>query len=326
MFSQYAGEYQQLSQDVAAFHTKFVQALNAAAGSYASAEAASASALASSSDPSLAGLLPGLFDTLIYQAWITSRVGEFVDNTFINPIGQALIGRDLLGNGAPSMNGGTVLQAAGGPGGLLFGDGGPGGTAASGQGGLGGAAGLVGNGGTGGNAGDGGTGGVGGNGGTGGNGGAALRFGSVGTNGAGGAGGAGGAPGDGGNGAHGTFSDHGNGYGGAGGAGGEPGNGGSGGTGGAPGDTGTGGVAGKIGEPGSTPPSGGSGGNGGAGGARPPRRQTWNHRRTWQSGRERPASLGRCRFSHYICGGLVGHGNHICHTNLWVEPVHILPA
>src|SRR5262249_2060861 len=84
--SQSAGEYQQRGQDVAAFHAKFVQALNAAAGSYASAEAAGVSALASSFDPSLAGL----FNSLIYQptytigqAWITSRVGEFVDNTFI---------------------------------------------------------------------------------------------------------------------------------------------------------------------------------------------------------------------------------------------------
>ena len=45
VFSQYAGEYQQLSQHMAAFHAKFVQALNAAAGSYASAEAANASLL-----------------------------------------------------------------------------------------------------------------------------------------------------------------------------------------------------------------------------------------------------------------------------------------
>ena len=67
VFSQYAGEYQQLSQHMAAFHAKFVQALNAAAGSYASAEAANVWALASSSDPSLAGLFVDLFETLIYQ-------------------------------------------------------------------------------------------------------------------------------------------------------------------------------------------------------------------------------------------------------------------
>ena len=92
------------------------------------------SALASASDPSLAGL----FDTLVYQptytigqAWITSSIGEFIDNTFINPIGQALFGQDLLGNGASGMNDGTVLEAAGGPGGLWFGDGGAGATGTS---------------------------------------------------------------------------------------------------------------------------------------------------------------------------------------------------
>src|SRR6516165_1079580 len=85
VFSQYAGEYQQLSQHMAAFHAKFVQALNTAAGSYASAEAANASALVSSADPSLGGLFAGVFNSLIYQptytigqAWITSQVGEFV--------------------------------------------------------------------------------------------------------------------------------------------------------------------------------------------------------------------------------------------------------
>ncbi|WP_263988142.1 PE family protein, partial [Mycobacterium conspicuum] len=142
VFSSYAVEYQRINQDAAAYHAKFVRALDTAASAYAGAEAANASAL---SDLTLAGV----FNSLIYQptytigqAWITSRVGEFVDATFINPIGQLLIGRDLLGNGAPGVSGGTVLQAAGGPGGLLFGNGGPGGTAASGQGGLGGAAGL----------------------------------------------------------------------------------------------------------------------------------------------------------------------------------------
>ncbi|MGA9677133.1 MAG: PE family protein, partial [Mycobacterium sp.] len=129
MFSRYAYEFQQLSHGAAAYHANFVQALNAAAYSYASADA------------SLAGSLAGLFNAVIYQptytvgqAWITSRIGEFVDDTFINPIGQALIGRDLLGNGAAGVSGGTALQAAGGPGGLLFGNGGTGGTAASGQG------------------------------------------------------------------------------------------------------------------------------------------------------------------------------------------------
>ncbi|MGB9222235.1 PE family protein, partial [Mycobacterium sp.] len=100
MFSQYAGEYQRLSQDMAAFHAEFVQALNTAAGSYASAEATSAVGLASPSMsfvPSVPGLFVDLFDTLIYQPiylvgqfWITNPIGEFIDNNLINPIGQVL--------------------------------------------------------------------------------------------------------------------------------------------------------------------------------------------------------------------------------------------
>src|ERR1700740_1612050 len=39
LFSSYAQDFQALSTQVAAFHDQFVQALNAAAGSYASAEA-----------------------------------------------------------------------------------------------------------------------------------------------------------------------------------------------------------------------------------------------------------------------------------------------
>jgi hypothetical protein len=256
VFSQYAGEYQQLSQHMAAFHAKFVQALNAAAGSYASAEAANVWALASSSDPSLAGLFVDLFDTLIYQppyllgqAWITNPVGEFVDNALINPIPQALFGRDLIGNGAPGMSGGTVLQAAGGKGGLLFGNGGPGGTAASGQGGPGGAAGLIGNGGTGG------VGASGGPGGDGGNGGFLMGIGGAGApGGVGQNGGAGGPGGDAvgwlfGSGGHGGAGGAGA-VGGAGGRGGNSslllGNGGDGGTGGAGGAGGTGGSGGAA--------------------------------------------------------------------------------
>ncbi len=244
MFSEYAGEYQRLSQAMAAFHAEFVQALNTAAGSYASAEATNVSGLAAPSSfvPSVPGLFVDLFDTLIYQPiylvgqfWITNPIGEFIDNNLINPIGQVLFGQNLLGNGAPGISGGTVLQAAGGPGGLLFGNGGPGGTAASGQGGLGGAAGLIGNGGTGGAGAAGGPGGQGGNGG--------FLLGIGGTGGAGGPGG----PGQ---------------HGGAGGAGGDAvgwlfGNGGTGGTGGV-GGTGTAGTDGVSGFPGTNGTGGGS--------------------------------------------------------------------
>src|ERR1700748_3469003 len=141
MFSGYANEFQQISRSAAAYHGDFVRALDLAAGAYAGADLT----------------LARVFNSLIYQptytigqAWITSRVGEFIDDTFINPIGQFFIGRDLLGNGAAGVSGGPLRQPAGAPGGLLFGTGGTGGTAASGQGGLGGAAGLIGNGGTGG--------------------------------------------------------------------------------------------------------------------------------------------------------------------------------
>ena len=75
-------------------------------------------ALASPSDPA------ALFETLIYQpihsdeqAWITSPLGEAVDNDI-----NSLFGSDLIGNGAP----GTAADPTGGAGGMLFGDGGAG--------------------------------------------------------------------------------------------------------------------------------------------------------------------------------------------------------
>lgn len=70
-------------------------------------------------------------------------------------------GEILIGNGYVGMTGGTLAEAAGGPGGLWFGDGGAGGTSASGVGGAGGEA-YFGNGGAGGNGVDGGAGGPGG--------------------------------------------------------------------------------------------------------------------------------------------------------------------
>ncbi|WP_142283471.1 PE family protein, partial [Mycobacterium gordonae] len=117
LFGEYAQRYQHVSAQAAAFHEQFVRSLAAAAGAYTGAEAASASPLAS-----LLGL--------------------------INAPTQALLGRPLIGNGAdaPDFSG-----AAGGPGGLLLGNGGRGGSGAAGQaGGAGGDAGLIGNGGIGG--------------------------------------------------------------------------------------------------------------------------------------------------------------------------------
>ncbi|HEU4363102.1 MAG TPA: endoglycoceramidase, partial [Mycobacterium sp.] len=122
-----------------------------------------------------AGDVTGWFQEFVYtpihdagQDWIGSQVGSWVDDNLLNPIGQLLFDRDLIGNGAD----GTPADPDGGAGGLWFGDGGSGV-----DGGTGGDAGMVGNGGAGGDGVEGGAGGDGGDGGwlfgIGGNGGAA---------------------------------------------------------------------------------------------------------------------------------------------------------
>ncbi|QLL05383.1 PE domain-containing protein [Mycobacterium vicinigordonae] len=153
LFSGHALEYQVLSARVTAFHEEFVQALNAASGAYAAAEAAGA------------GPLQGAVDQIL---------------GVINAPTNLLLGRPLIGDG---FNGVDGTGQAGGDGGILWGNGGAGGSGAMGtQGGRGGNAGLIGNGGVGGtggfrsgtggaggtggllwgNGGDGGTGGIGG--------------------------------------------------------------------------------------------------------------------------------------------------------------------
>ncbi len=113
LFGAHARQYQALSVQVAAFHEQFVQALTAAAGRYASTEAAV--------ERSLLGA--------------------------VNAPTEALLGRPLIGNGAD----GTAPGQPGAAGGLLFGNGGNGAAGGFGQtGGSGGAAGLIGNGGNGG--------------------------------------------------------------------------------------------------------------------------------------------------------------------------------
>ncbi|WP_079091738.1 PE family protein, partial [Mycobacterium tuberculosis] len=109
LFGAHARQYQALSVQVAAFHEQFVQALTAAAGRYASTEAAV--------ERSLLGA--------------------------VNAPTEALLGRPLIGNGAD----GTAPGQPGAAGGLLFGNGGNGAAGGFGQtGGSGGAAGLIGNG------------------------------------------------------------------------------------------------------------------------------------------------------------------------------------
>lgn len=173
LFGSHAQGYQTLSAQLAAYHNQFVRALNAGAGSYASAEAAN------------------------------------VQQTLLNAINaptQTLLGRPLIGNGAdggPGQNGG--------PGGLLYGNGGNGGAGdtANPNGGNGGTGVIAGGGGTGGNGGAsgaggaGGTGGFAGNGNAGGNGGTGGASedgdnGNAGSGATGGTGGNGGTGGDGG--------------------------------------------------------------------------------------------------------------------------------
>lgn len=109
LFSGHAQAYQTLGTQAAAFHERFIQALSTAAGAYGSAEAANASPL--------------------QQAL-----------NVINAPTQTLLGRPLIGNGT---NGAPGTGQAGGPGGLLYGNGGNGGSGGVGQaGGAGGSAGL----------------------------------------------------------------------------------------------------------------------------------------------------------------------------------------
>lgn len=124
LFEAYAQEYQALSAQALAFHDQFVQALNMGAVCYAAAETANATPL---------------------QALQTVQQNVL---TVVNAPTQALLGRPIIGNGA---NGLPNTGQDGGPGGLLFGNGGNGGSGGVDQaGGNGGAAGLIGNGGSGG--------------------------------------------------------------------------------------------------------------------------------------------------------------------------------
>ena len=92
LFSGHAQQYQAFSSQFAAFHEQFVQRLTGAAGSYASAEAAS-----------LQTLQEGILGA-------------------INAPARALFGRPLIGDGVD----GTAASPNGGAGGMLYGNGGKG--------------------------------------------------------------------------------------------------------------------------------------------------------------------------------------------------------
>ncbi len=166
MFSQHGLSYQALSKQAAAFHAQFAQALGGAGAAYAAAEAANASLLQIVEQP--------------LQTVVQDLLGV------INAPTELVLGRPLIGSGAD----GTAASPDGGPGGLLFGNGGAGysQTTPGAAGGAGGAAGLIGHGGAGGVGGTNAAGGAGGNGG--------WLMGSGGTGGQGGAGGFGGAGGN----------------------------------------------------------------------------------------------------------------------------------
>ncbi|WP_156764088.1 PE family protein, partial [Mycobacterium sp. 852002-50816_SCH5313054-b] len=163
LFGEYGQAYQALSARASAFHDQFTRALNGAGFSYAATEAANASPL---------------------QTLEQDILGA------INAPTQTLLGRPLIGSGAD----GTAASPNGGPGGLLYGNGGNGFSEPTGSGlagGSGGAGGLVGNGGAGGTGGSASIGGgSGGSGGAGGN--AGLLFGTGGSGGQGGNGASGG--------------------------------------------------------------------------------------------------------------------------------------
>lgn len=176
LFGAHAREYQAAAAQAAAYHEQFVHRLSAAATSYAVTEVTIATSLRGALGSAPASVSDG-FQAFVYgpihatgQQWINSPVGEALA-PIVNAPTNVLLGRDLIGNGVT----GTAAAPNGGPGGLLFGDGGAGYT-----GGNGGSAGLIGNGGTGGAGGQ------------------ALLFGNGGLGGAGGAGGVDGAIGRGG--------------------------------------------------------------------------------------------------------------------------------
>ncbi len=215
VFGTHANQYQAAAALAATYHEQFARALSAAAASYAGTEASIDTTLRDAVTAANTFASNG-FQTLVYgpihaagEAWINSPTGQAID-PLVNAPTDALLGRDLIGNGSP----GTATAPNGGAGGLLFGDGGAGYTPTSGpstDGGHGGNAGLIGNGGAGGAGFAGGAGGVGGNGGglmgnggvggagsagaNGGNGGQALLFGNGAAGGAAGAGGVAGTTG-----------------------------------------------------------------------------------------------------------------------------------
>ncbi|OQZ89980.1 hypothetical protein BST11_14795 [Mycobacterium alsense] len=103
MFGTYGRDFQTLSAQATAFHEQFVAALTGAGGAYGLAEAANVSPLQTLEDDVLG---------------------------VINAPTNLLLGRPLIGNGTDGASG---TGQAGGPGGILIGNGGNGGQGSGGQ-------------------------------------------------------------------------------------------------------------------------------------------------------------------------------------------------
>ncbi|REN08276.1 PE family protein, partial [Mycobacterium tuberculosis] len=125
LFGAHAREYQAAAAQAAAYHEQFVHRLSAAATSYAVTEVTIATSLRGALGSAPASVSDG-FQAFVYgpihatgQQWINSPVGEALA-PIVNAPTNVLLGRDLIGNGVT----GTAAAPNGGPGGLLFGDGG----------------------------------------------------------------------------------------------------------------------------------------------------------------------------------------------------------
>lgn len=119
VFGTHANQYQAAAALAATYHEQSARALSAAAASYAGAEASIDTTLRDVVTAANTGASNG-FQTLVYapihtagEAWINSPTGQALD-PLVNAPTNALLGRDLIGNGSP----GTATAPDGGAGGL----------------------------------------------------------------------------------------------------------------------------------------------------------------------------------------------------------------
>lgn len=116
-FNKFGQEYQALSAQAAAFHAQFVQNLTAGQGSYAATEAANVSPLQTVGN--VVNTAPASALQTVEKIINTPALQPVVN--VINAPTELLLGRPLIGNGAP----GTPASPNGQAGGLLIGNGRP---------------------------------------------------------------------------------------------------------------------------------------------------------------------------------------------------------